>query len=37
MKRFCESLMEHTMKITDLEKKENEIINKHTEGIVLKH
>ena len=29
--------MEHTMKITDLEKKENETINKHIEGIVLKH
>ena len=36
MKKFCESLWEHTMKIINFEKKKNDTINKHTAGIVWK-
>ena len=28
MKKFCESLREHVMKIINFEKKKNEVINK---------
>ena len=34
MKKFCEFLREHTMKIISFKKKKNEIINKTAEGII---
>ena len=33
MKKFCESLREHTMKIISLKRK-NEVINKRAAGII---
>ena len=32
MKRFCESLREHSLKIINFTKKNNEIINKKTKN-----
>ena len=34
MKKFCESLKEHKIKIINFEKKNNEVINKRTAGII---
>ena len=34
MKRFCESLREHAMKIIKFKKKQNEVINKRAAGII---
>ena len=34
MKRFCESLREHAMKIINFKKKKNEDINKKAAGII---
>ena len=34
MKKFCEYLSEHTMKIINFKKKKNEIINKRATGII---
>ena len=34
MKKLCEYLREHTMKIMNFKKKKNEVINKRTAGIV---
>ena len=34
MKRFCESLREHAMKIINFKKKKNEVINKRAAGII---
>ena len=36
MKRFCESLREHAMKIINFKKKKNEVINKRAAGIIWK-
>ena len=36
IKRFCEFLREHTMKIINLQKKKNEVINKRAAGMILK-
>ena len=33
MKRFCESLREHAMKIINFKKKKNEVVNKRAAGI----
>ena len=33
MKKFCESLREDAMKINNLKKKKNEVINKRAAGI----
>ena len=37
MKKFCESLREHAMKIFNLKKKRNEVINKRAAGIICKN
>ena len=34
MKKFCEYLREHAMKIINFKKKKNEIINKIAAGII---
>ena len=34
MKKFCEFLREHAMKIINFKKKKNEVINKRTAGII---
>ena len=34
MKKFCESLREHAMKIINFKMKENEVINKRTAGLI---
>ena len=34
MKKFCESLKEHAMKIITFKKKKNEVINKRAAGII---
>ena len=34
MKKFCESLREHAMKIINFKKKENEVINKRAAEII---
>ena len=34
MKKFCEYLREHAMKISSFKKEKNEIINKRTTGII---
>ena len=34
MKKFCESLREHVMKIINFEKKKNEVINKKAAEII---
>ena len=34
MKKFCEFLREHAMKIINLKKKKNEFINKRAAGIM---
>ena len=36
MKKSCEYLSEHTMKIINFKKKKNEIINKRATGIIPK-
>ena len=36
MKKFCESLREHVMKIINFKKKKNEVINKRPAGIIRK-
>ena len=36
MNKFCESLREHPMKIINFKKKQNEVINKWTEGLISK-
>ena len=36
MKKFCDFLREHTMKIINLKRKKNEIINKAAAGIIRK-
>ena len=36
MKKFCESLRKHAMKIINFIKKKNEVINKRTPGIMCK-
>ena len=36
MKKFCESLREHAMKIINFKKKKNEVINKRAAGIIRK-
>ena len=35
MKKFCEFLREHAMKITNFKTKKNEVINKRATGIIL--
>ena len=34
MKKFCESLREHAMKIINFKKKKNGVINKRAAGII---
>ena len=34
MKKFCESLREHKMKIINFKKEENEVVNKRAAGFV---
>ena len=34
MKKFCEFLREHAMKITNLNRKKNEVIDKRVAGII---
>ena len=34
MQKFCESLREHAMKVTNVKKKKNEVINKRAAGII---
>ena len=34
MKKYCESLEEHAMKIINFKKKKNEVINKRASGIM---
>ena len=34
MKKFCEFLREHTMKIVNFKKKKNEVIKKRTAGVI---
>ena len=34
MKKFCEFLREHTVKIINFKMKKNEVINKRASGIV---
>ena len=34
MKKFCEFLREHAMKIINFKKKKNEVINKRAAGII---
>ena len=34
MKKFCEFLREHAMKIINFQKKKNEVINKRAAGII---
>ena len=34
MKKFCESLREHTMEISNFKNKKNEITNKRAAGII---
>ena len=36
MKKFCESLREHSMEIINPKKKKNEVINKRAEGMIQK-
>ena len=36
MKKFCEFLREHEIKIINFKKKKNEIINKTAAGVILK-
>ena len=36
MKKFCEFLREHEMKIINSKKKKNEVINKRAAGIIRK-
>ena len=35
VKKFCDSLREHAMEITNFKKKKNEFFNKRTAGIIL--
>ena len=34
IKKFCESLREHAMKIINFKKKKNEVVNKRAAGII---
>ena len=34
MKKFCEFLREHTMKIVNFKKKKNEVIKKRAAGVI---